>query len=467
MLSVVETLARVGFVAAWLHMGWVDWTQKKIRHDYLRLWLFLAAAAYAVLGLQSFMGQAGRAQTFLVSGYYRDLSAYVGLSAAAAFLLWRLRVWPAGDVKLFCLLSLYLPLMRLPGSLSSGTKFLEVLINIFVPAAGFLFLTALLYLWRTRFSHQAEFLRELGARRLGPFLRARLEEALALLKGGTGAVDAVLKNPRGTALAASEWLVSVAAMALASYYLSDLLPSTFLQTVVCFALFFLWSRLGMWLGKRLSLGLLAAGFAVFVFVGPPGRWGALGDAFTHISLFSLFLFLGIQVAFRGASGRAGFFLMPVLFMLPGLLPWDRWSAALSIPRLGAWPAAPAAVHAAAGGAFVWAAMGLFFGLSLVFVRIWDAESYQSVPPEAIKPFMNIGPATLERLKADPETFEEHFDDLYADGLTPEQAEQLRRWCRRRGVPVVALAPTISFANWIFFGYLLTLLLNGHVLMYVY
>ncbi len=81
--------------------------------------------------------------------------------------------------------------------------------------------------------------------------------------------------------------------------------------------------------------------------------------------------------------------------------------------------------------------------------------------------MTLGPTMVETLREDADFFEEHFATLYADGLTHQQVEALKEWCLREEVAVVPLAPTISFANWIFLGYLLTLLLDGHVLSFVY
>ena len=48
-----------------------------------------------------------------------------------------------------------------------------------------------------------------------------------------------------------------------------------------------------------------------------------------------------------------------------------------------------------------------------------------------------------------------------------EAEELREWCLGEGVETVPLAPTISFANWIFPGYLLPRFLEGHVLRFLY
>ena len=53
------------------------------------------------------------------------------------------------------------------------------------------------------------------------------------------------------------------------------------------------------------------------------------------------------------------------------------------------------------------------------------------------------------------------------GLTPDQARVLRAWCRDNEIAEVPLAPTISFANWIYLGYFLTALLQGHVLQAAY
>ena len=98
--------------------------------------------------------------------------------------------------------------------------------------------------------------------------------------------------------------------------------------------------------------------------------------------------------------------------------------------------------------------------------MWDAESYESVRPDQIKPFMNLGPKLVEAIE-DDEDFHAEFGSFYADGLTPRQAGALRAWCEENGVESVPLAPTISFANWIYLGYFLTVVLQGHVLRRLY
>jgi hypothetical protein len=115
------------------------------------------------------------------------------------------------------------------------------------------------------------------------------------------------------------------------------------------------------------------------------------------------------------------------------------------------------------GFLVLAGMGLFFGLSLVLVRLWDKEVLPSRLSE-ISSFVVLAPAFIERLRQDEDFFDENFSRLYADGLTSGQAEALREWCIRKGVERIPLTPTISFASWIFLGFFLAFALKGaHVL----
>lgn len=466
-LRIVEGYAWLAFAAAWIHMGWVDWTQQKIRNHFLLLWLKFAVAGHAALAAHSLLGHYGHASSYLLSDYYWAQAGYWGAAGLSAAVLWMLRIWPAGDVKLYALLALWLPLLRLPGNFRSGLLFLETLINTFIPACLFLFASACWYLWRTRFSHQKEFVVELGAGKVAGWLLEKSVEAARLAWAETKLwVRGYWNDPKGFAFDAVNWLSMLAAMSLISYALGDLVKSNFLKTAVCFALFFGWSRFCMMIGRGWALGLVMAGFGVFVAKNPSVNWPVLAASFGHISMFSLCLFFGIQIAFKLVAGQTGFLFMPLVFMIPGLLPhaW-AWLKGVSLPSAAALGAPPWMAELA--GLWTWAAMGLFFGLSLVFVRIWDSESYKSVSPEQITPYMTPGPALVEALRQDADFFEEHFDTLYADGLTPDQAEALKEWCEENGVKQVPLAPTISFANWVFFGYFLTVAIGGHVLRWVY
>ncbi len=473
LLKAVQIYAWCMFAAAWAHMGYVDWKEQKIRNRYLLLWLKFAAGAYALLLLQSALGAFGGGTGYLLGGYYYELGRYLAFSGLAAYAFWGLRIWPAGDVKLFFLLALFYPLMRAPGSLHSGLRFLEVLINIFVPAAAFLFVTAAAYLWRTRFSHQSEFFRELGVKRFAVFAVEKAVEALGQVRAEVAASARYYReNPRVFLLDAGAWLAMMSVMSMISYYLNRVITSHFLKTLVCFALFFAWSRFCLAIGKGRALALIFVMFALLLIRNPDLDWRILGAVFGHISVFSLCIFFGIQIAFKLVAGKTGYLFLPLLFMLPGLIPWAalRRAALSYLPDsaalLGGLRVSPGA-YSELASLSIWAALGTFFGLSLVFVRIWDAESYQSVSPEQVLPYMTLGPSIVELIRQDEEFCEEYFSTFYADGLTPDQAEALRPWCREQGIELVPLAPTISFANWIFAGYLITVLLGGHVLSVVY
>lgn len=454
LLTAVGVYGWLAFVAGWARMGWIDWSEQRIRHRYLVAWSAFAAAAYAALFAGTALG-AG-----VGAAWWKALAWHAGASVGAAAALWSLRVWPAGDVKLYVLLCAFAPLLRLPGFFRGGTEWLETLINTFVPAAAFLFLTAAFYLWRTRFSHQADFLRKVGLDKAPGFLWMKLGEGGAALKAElAGYAEECRTAPGRFALDAASWLAQMAVMSLVTYYLESRVSSTFVRTVICFGLFFGWSRLAATLGKARALAATAALFAGLVLWKGRLDWAGLTFAFGHISIFSLCLFFGIQIAFRAVAGQAAFMALPFLFLIPSLIPFGSVWAKVSGTRL----AAPAAFH----GLGTWAAMGLFFGLSIVFVRLWDAESFASVRPDQIQPYMNLGPALVAAIEEDEDFRDEHFPTFYADGLTPDQAVALRRWCGENAVESVPLAPTISFANWIYLGYFLTVLLQGHVLQPLY
>lgn len=442
------------FLYGWARMGWIDWHEQRIRHVYLVTAGALTAAAYAALAARAALGAAD-------ASWWRELAWHVAASGAAAALLWNLRVWPAGDTKLFFLLSFLTPLTRLPGSFRGGTIFLENLINTFVPAAFYLFLMAVFYLWSTRFARQARFLRELGLHRAPGFLWEKTREGgRAIAAELRGWRDQAREAPGAFLFGLASWIAQMSVMSLVSYYLEDKITSTFVRTVICFAIFFGWSRFAANLGQRRALALTAATFAALIAWKGRVDWAGLTFAFGHISVFSLCLFFGIQVAFRTLAGQSAFMLLPFLFLIPTLIPFESVWRRLTGIRLALPSAGPL------GGLAVWAFMGLMFGLAMVFVRLWDSESYESVRPDQIKPFMNLGPALVAEIELD-EDFRGEFGAFYADGLTPRQAAALRLWCEENGVESVPLAPTISFANWIYLGYFLTVVLQGHVLRRLY
>jgi len=520
LLKIAQFCAWGVFVIIWAQMGWVDWREQKIRNHLLLFWLKFVFATYLLIAVQSLLGALGYGKIYLLPGYYYSLLGHVAFSVAAAYSLWWLRIWPAGDVKLFVLLALFYPLTRIPGSFRSGLLFLEVLINIFIPAAAFLLLTAGWYLWRTRFAHQMTQVKNYIIFRYKVFRLPEFDFRLPpfdLRDGGRAAAAAVRtqifaagafvknefiewlkrtrENPVDFMMNMLSRLAMMVVMSMISYSLNDLITSNVLKVLVCFALMFAWGRVCAFFGTGWALGVMFCGASIFLWRRPDVNFPALAVIFGHITIFTFFIFLGMQLAFKLIAGKSKYlFFLPLLMTLPSLIPWGYlfglvWSglaasvgfvagalgshsapAAPALPSLPAFPSIPPLAWISAAdfpGLMIWAFMGMFFGLALVFVKIWDSESYKSVPVAHLDRFMTLGPAFVERIEADENFRDEHFTAFYADGLTGEQAEALKRWCAEAGIETVPLAPTISFANWIFLGYFLTRLLEGHVLRNLY
>lgn len=454
--TIVSVYAWLAFVAGWARMGWIDWNEQRIRHRYLVAWTGFAALGWAVLLVGSLFGVGADA------AYWKALGWHAGASVGAAAVLWSLRVWPAGDVKLYVLLCGLAPLMRVPAFFRGGNEWLETLINTFVPAAAYLFVTASFYLWRTRFAHQADFLRKVGLHRAPGFLWIKMKEGAAAIRAELkGYYEEYAAAPGRFFLDLGSWMAQMSVMSLVSYYLESRITSTFVRTLICFGLFFGWSRVAATMGKARALGVTAALFAALILWKGRVDWAGLTFAFGHISVFSLCLFFGIQIAFRAVAGQGAFMALPFLFLIPSLIPFGSLWASMTGHHL----TIPGATLF--GGLWTWALMGTFFGASIVFVRLWDAESYMSVRPDQILPYMNLGPSLVAAIEEDEDFRDEHFAVFYADGLTPDQAVALREWCADNDIESVPLAPTISFANWIYLGYFLTVFIQGHVLQPLY
>lgn len=135
----ISVLCFVLFLVLGAAASYQDWRSKKIRNRLIVAGLGACAAVLAFLLINSLLGRRhlnfwGLGEYYLPLRYYPKVLAHFILSLAAAFALWRLSIWPAGDAKLFTLLSLVIALVdpNLPGF--PVVLFLLLLINIFVPA---------------------------------------------------------------------------------------------------------------------------------------------------------------------------------------------------------------------------------------------------------------------------------------------------------------------------------------------
>lgn len=459
LLRSIQVVAWGGFVYLWVRLSLKDWKDQKILHRDLRAAAIFVAASYGLLALSTALGGLGYTEIYYSWAFYKDLSLHLALSCAAALALWGARIWPAGDAKLFMFLAALLPLLSISGSFASGGLFFMALVNVFLPACAFVFAQVVRYLWITRFSHQAAHLMKMGLRRGTDFALESVKPALAQAVANAKESLSVVTRPRELAQTVSSTAVSFALMAAISMLLKDVVPSPSVRTLVSFLLIMGWSRFGGRFGMKGTAGVLAAVAAVAAAMGPEWRAG-FWSALTHISVFGVFMMFGVQWTMGAVAGKALTFVLPLLLMVLGMM------VPVVLNALGVFPGL---ARQAAGSAMIrdfgpLAAMGLFFGLCYVLVRIWEDEDRPEIPLESVKSYMVLHPSFLEKLEAEaPDFYETHFASTYADGITADQTEALLKLCRKRKWPAIWIQKTMSFAHWIFLGYFLTWLLRGHVL----
>lgn len=464
LLTVIQGLAWLMFLALWVRIFRSDSKEKKIRHEDLLYGGAFALLCYAVMLGGTILGRLGYVGLYYRPEFYGDLLSHAVLAAAAAMVMWRLRIWPAGDAKLFMLLSLVYPLMPTGAPFQSGWLFLALLINVFLPASVAVFLLALRHVWRRQLTHYAGFFLQLARRgwrvALDYLLDAAGRGARLTADSLAGAVAAVLKEPRQALVQIGSWVSSMFAMAMLTSALRDYLPSALGRTLFSFALLFgmNWARGAV---GALFPWLFYGGLAAAAWSGAlPVRWEDVWRSFSYLSVFSFFLFLGIRSTMGALSGPVMMFAFPLLgALLGGLI-----GAASSLVTHG-WNGALGLAHSPWARTLLGlAALGTFFGLSFVFVRMWDDEEHPDIPRENLLPYMVLHYSMVDRLRQDEDFYAAHFESaLYADGLTPSQADALRGWCERNQVQTVPLTHTMPFAHWIFVGFFITWLINGHVL----
>jgi hypothetical protein len=456
LITLVQYAAWAVFLGLWAQIMFWDVREQKIHHSHLRRGLAFSALVYLLLLSATLLGRLGYVSAFYRWPFYSDLFSYVAASALAALGMWRGGVWPAGDTKLFVLLSLLFPLLEVSGSFQGGWLFLFVLINIFIPASLAVFAQAARHVWLTRLRHRGGFAWQMGLRRGLDFalgkVRETLPEALRRFKAES---LSVLRDPLVPLKAVGSWLVSIFIMSLASLLLKDVVSSALVRTLLCFAVILAWGRVNSAVARKLPAALLLAVAAGLVVSRFPGLWLEVRRSFGYMSVFGVFMYLGVRWTMGLVAGELVMWMLPLLGILGSLIPWGMSFAVPSFDM--AW----------ARGLLPLAGLGLFFGLSFVFVRIWDNEDHPDIPPEKLLSYMVLHHSFIERLREDEAFFEEHFSTSYADGLTREQAEALRGWAARNGVETVPLTTTMAFSHWIFFGYLLTWMMKGHILQKIY
>lgn len=384
-------------------------------------------------------------------GFFPAAAVQTGLSAAAAILLWRLGRWPAGDAKLFAVVSLWLSVAD-PGSpLLPWRLPLIFLMNVFIPAALFILARMTVWVWRYKLQHSVGFWRQLGLRRVPGYLRDSHEGLKTYLKGFLERWRLqAQKDPSSALRRAADLLAMAAAGACVTIWLGPRLapglPAPLLGISACLA----WDTVRRLAGSQASWLIFAAGLAAAGWALPEHSWLEFAAGWSQWILFMLLWEVGtlaVQI-FLGAGER-------VLVLL--------WLAALALGLAGGPWVLLRFFGFAKSGLLSWGGVFLGMGALYMLVSAFFEEDLDRLPPEKFHAWLVPADSTLELLRSEPAYFAEHFSRLYPDGLTPAQVDALADFCRRRAIPEVIFRRTIPFAKWIILGAVLTNLLRRDLL----
>lgn len=455
LLPAIRATTWVVFLGLWLLISIRDIRVKKILHRDLRWGLAIAGVAYSLMLLSTVFGHWGWLSVYYRWEFYGDLLVYVLTSTVVALAMWQIRIWPAGDAKLFAFLALVFPMLSISGSFRSGWLFLDVLVNIFFPASFAVFAHAARYIWNSRIQHARAFVAQMGLRREADYLRGRAREIAALAAASARAAlsDAAARPREASILVLTrggQWVYSMFVMALISCGITAFFPMPLLRTLVCFGLFMSYQKYQSRVDRGWILLFAAALTAILLLRGDPAAFGReFARSFGYLSVFSMFIGMGMSMSMGAMNGQLVMMLgIPLVGFLVGALSWGAGQAAEWLRLLG-----PLAL------------LGLFFGLSVVIVRIWDDEEHPDIPLDKLLTTMVLHDSFHKLMSEDREFYENHFASRYADGITADQVEAVKAWCAERGIETVPLTTTISFAHWIFLGYFLTFALGGSLLRF--
>lgn len=378
-----------------------------------------------------------------LGGFYGNAAAHGAIAVTVAIGMWRMGLWPAGDAKLFMLLALWMPVLDPFSPLLPWKMTLAMLINIFIPAALFVVLRTMWWVWREKLRGRARFLFAMGLRRMPDYLRESQRELMKSLRAGFARARAELaKNPGTYGGALLDGLAMTLAGAAAMVWIVNRRDVSWLPgPLTGFVIFLVVDALRRLLGSRTLFWICLAGALSWGWMQAlPGDGALLWRSWTQwafflsafgIGTFSVRVFLGVSERFL------------VIF-------WIGMMFAMMVgPQLIGW--------AGPGGVLTWAVWGTACGLIYVLVESFLEEDSIEVKAGQLKPYDVLSTATLAEIKeADLEFYDAVFNRLYPDGLLPYQVEAVREWCDEYELKTVSLKRTLPFASWIFVGGALTL-----------
>ncbi len=141
--GLIYIMNEISLIALFVFAGWAiaivkeDFEIQKILNKKILLGIKLLALFFLAMAYNTYLGYAGRVDSFLNINFYWLWLIHFAWTLLAAIILWYGEIWPAGDAKFFILTSSCLPLINPFIKTFPHYLFLSLLINIFVVAALF------------------------------------------------------------------------------------------------------------------------------------------------------------------------------------------------------------------------------------------------------------------------------------------------------------------------------------------
>jgi len=385
---------------------------------------------------------------------WRLWASHAAVSAALGLGLWLLKIWPAGDAKLFLILAAALPLAAPVRLRPSALLPVFLLTNVFVPAAVVFLLKSFVWLWRMRLVHGYSFHRALGRSRVGDYWAQAIGECWREVSQGARArLASAAQRPweaaRSLASAAGLWVF--AALTLA--HLNLTVPGyRVMGPLIGLAVMAVWRRLSAWLSQETLGGIVAVAVFAAILSGGEPFWEVFRISLIQWSFFGLLFEAGTRLLRRVLKAQEGFSTFLALAGFAG--------------SLGLFPVLfPFAFTGGARILMQWSFFGVVLGALYTLVGAAMEENVTYCPAARIHPRLVLAGSAWESIRQDEDFYRENFRWRYPDGLTDGQAASLRRWCQERSIQALAVRETEPFALWMFAGTALTLLLGRDVIGY--
>jgi hypothetical protein len=430
----------------------IDDATRRIPNSHLIFYFFCVVLGYLVP--VGFILAQGAHPWPPLDRYYPACLTHACFAVAAGLGMWRFGMWPAGDAKLFILLSLWIPVLDPFSPLLPWTLTLSTLINIFVPSAIFVIVRTLWWAWKEKLRGRVRFMADLGIRRLPDYLRESQQRLTGSLASGFAKGRAEFReNPsRFYEAVLDGFAMTLAGAGTMVFVIGDRSISWLPAPLTGFAVFVVVDAIRKMLVSRLLFWtILIAALGWSWFGALPGQ----GDAFLESWMLWAFF-----ISFFGV----GMFAIRIFLNVTERVLVLFWIGMMFVAMLGPYMLG----FPGTSGVLKWAFWGAACGLVYVLVGAFLDEADIDVAVKRLQPFDVLATKTLAMIKErDPEFYEEAFERVYPDGLLPYQAKAVREWCAEEEIEEVALKRTLPFAGWVFIGAALTLWIRWDVVSLIF